>query len=145
MDFFTFDAHRGKLILDEARPDSRFLLIVGAQFKQHRSEFITDRLTDHRFEPLCYNYKVCYQQYLEKGLFQSILPVNISPEAEGKLSTNPSLMLLFPGIFIKSKLRPRCTNRFCKKSAKCLSKNAAVIFSWLSKVSLFSTIDSLMS
>jgi hypothetical protein len=39
-----------------------------------------------------------------KGLFHSRLcgffPINISPEAEGKISTNPSLMELFPQISV---------------------------------------------
>jgi hypothetical protein len=38
-----------------------------------------------------------------KGLFHSrhwFFPINISPEAEGKISTNPSLMELFPQISV---------------------------------------------
>ncbi len=48
--------------------------------------------------------KSVYKWYLVKGLFHSRLcgffPINISPEAEGKISTNPSLMELFPQISV---------------------------------------------
>jgi hypothetical protein len=54
------------------------------------------------YEDTVITLKSVYQLYLVKGLFRSRLcvffPANISPEAEGKISTSVSLMPFYPHI-----------------------------------------------